>query len=586
MLKNEPNSAPPQSLIAAALSACRHAFVMIGLFSGVLNVLLLTGSLFMLQVYDRVIPSRSVPTLLGLSVMVLILYSIQGVLDMIRGRMLVRVGRSLDEDLSTRVYAAIAALPLRTRTGGDGLQPLRDLDQVRGFLSSVGPTALLDLPWMPLYLGLCFIFHFWIGMTALIGAIVLVSLTLLTEAKTQAPTKAAARFGATRTTLAEASRRNAEVLAAMGMTRPLAARWAKANEQYLDAQQRASDVGGGLGATSRVLRMVLQSGVLAVGAYLVINQEASGGIIIASSILTSRALAPVELAIAHWKSFLGARQGWQRLSDLLAKMAAKDEPLTLADACRQLSVEAVSVGPPGVQKLVVQDVAFQLDKGQVLGVIGPSASGKSSLARALVGVWQPARGKVRLDGAALEQWSPEHLGRQIGYLPQDVELLDGTVAENIARFQDDPDPDKVVGAAQAAGIHDLVLRLPDGYETRIGEAGAALSAGQRQRVALARALYGDPFLVVLDEPNSNLDAEGDQALTEAIIGVRERGGIAVVIAHRPSALAAVDLVLAMANGKVQALGPKDEVLRKVLRPAQPAPAPPLKVVGEGQGAAP
>jgi ATP-binding cassette subfamily C protein len=551
-------------------------------FSGVLNVLMLTGSLFMLQVYDRVLPSRSVPTLVGLIVIVAVLYAFQGVLDMLRGRVLVRIGRSLDERLNADVYRTLVQLPLKTRGGADGLQPLRDLDQLRGFLSSAGPTALFDLPWMPLYIGLCFVFHFWIGVAALVGAFLLIGLTLLAETLARAPTRAASGQGAARLALAEASRRNAEVLQAMGMTGRMSARWSVVNDRYMDSQERASDVAANLGAVSRVLRMLLQSAVLAVGAYLVIHQEASAGVIIASSILTSRALAPIELAIAHWKHFLSFRQSWGRLSKLLGQFASAQDAMALPTPTASLAVEAISVAPPGLQILVVRDAAFRLEAGQALGVIGPSGSGKSSLARALVGVWQPVRGKIRLDGAALEQWPQDDLGRQIGYLPQDVELFDGSVAENICRFEDQPAPEAVIAAARAADVHELILRLPDGYETRIGEGGMALSAGQRQRVALARALYGDPFLVVLDEPNSNLDAEGEQALTKAIAGVRERNGIVVVVAHRAAALAAVDLVLAMANGQVQAFGPKEEVLRKVLRPAaNPAG---LKVVSELPGA--
>ena len=570
------------SPLATALSACRGAFIAIGVFSGVINVLLLTGSLYMLQVYDRVLPSRSVPTLVALSVLVIGLYAFQGFLEWIRGRMLTRIGRSLDEALSSQVYEAIVALPLRVRSSGDGLQALRDLDQVRLFLSSVGPTALFDMPWMPLYMGLCFMFHFWIGIAALTGAGILVTLTLLTEALSRRPTRAAAGFGATRMMLAEASRRNAEVLRAMGMSRRLLARWSAANAKYMAAQEGASDVAGGLGTASRVLRMALQSTVLAVGAYLTIFQEATPGIIIASSILVSRALAPVELAIAHWRNFVSARQGWTRLSELMGRLTSGETPMALPAPSASLAVEAVTIVPPGQQNAVVQNLSFRLESGQGLGIIGPSAAGKSSLARAVVGVWQPARGKIRLDSAALEQWPLEDLGRHIGYVPQDVELFDGTVAENIARFEPDPDPAAIVAAAQAASVHELVLRLPDGYETQIGEGGATLSAGQRQRLALARALYGDPFLVVLDEPNSNLDSEGDQALTRAILGIRKRGGLVVVIAHRPAALAGVDLVLAMANGQAQAFGPKEEVLRKVLQsPKVVTPMP--KVVVDAQG---
>jgi PrtD family type I secretion system ABC transporter len=579
---NQLQSPSANSSLATALSACRGAFIAIGIFSGVINVLLLTGSLYMLQVYDRVLPSRSVATLLVLSLLAIGLYAFQGLLEWIRGRMLARIGRSLDEALSSRVYEAVVASPLRARSSGDGLQALRDLDQVRLFLSSIGPTALFDMPWMPLYMGLCFAFHFWIGITALVGAAILVTLTLLTEALSRRPTRAAAGFGATRMMLAEASRRNAEVLRAMGMSQRLAARWSAANAKYMAAQEGASDVAGGLGAASKVLRMALQSAVLAVAAYLTIFQEATAGVIIASSILVSRALAPVELAIAHWRNFVGARQGWRRLSELMGRLASGETPMALPAPSASLAVEAVTIVPPGQQNAVVQNLSFRMASGQGLGIIGPSAAGKSSLARAVVGVWQPSRGKIRLDSAALEQWPLDDLGRHIGYVPQDVELFDGTVAENIARFEPDPDPAAIVAAAQAAGVHELILRLADGYETQIGEGGATLSAGQRQRLALARALYGDPFLVVLDEPNSNLDSEGDQALTRAILGVRERGGLVVVIAHRPTALAGVDLVLAMANGQSQAFGPKEEVLRKVLQtPRAVTPMP--KVVVDAQG---
>jgi ATP-binding cassette subfamily C protein len=539
--------------------------------SGMINLLYLTGSFFMLEIYDRVLPSRSVPTLIGIAVIASVLFAFQGVLDVFRGRVLTRIGASLDEALHARVFDLIVRLPLKNRTSGDGLQPLRDLDQVRSFLSSLGPTALFDLPWMPLYIGICFIFHFWIGTTALLGALILVVVTLLTEVRTRQPTKAAAETGTARNALAQASRRNAEVLHAMGMSGRVGALWANFNAKYLASQQHAADVTGGFGAVSKVLRMALQSGVLGVGAYLVIQQEATAGIIIAGSILAARALAPVELAIAHWRGFVAARQSRKRLGELLAGLPERGGVLPLPAPKATLTVEGVSAVPPSAQRFVVQDVTLALKAGNGLGIIGPSASGKSSLARVLVGVWSPVRGKVRLDGAALEQWDAEALGQHIGYLPQDVELFAGTVAENIARFNPEPDPEAVLAAAKAANVHDLILRLPDGYETQIGESGAALSAGQCQRVALARALYGDPFLIVLDEPNSNLDAEGEQALTQAILSARARGRIVIVIAHRPSALAAVDLVLMMADGRAQAFGPKDEVLSTVLRRA-PAPA--------------
>jgi ATP-binding cassette subfamily C protein len=425
----------------------------------------------------------------------------------------------------------------------------------------------------------CYLFHPWIGVAAASGAIVLFSITLITEIATRMPTRLAANLASSRHALAEASRRNAEVLQALGMRTRFGARWNKANHAYLQSQSRAAEISGGLSSLSRVVRLLLQSLVLGLGAYLVIQQEASAGVIIASAILVSRAVAPIELAIANWRGFVAARQSWRRLSELLALVPKAVEPLALPTPRSTLEVECVSAVPPGERRIVLQEVSFKLDAGAGLGVIGPSAAGKSSLARLLVGVWGPVRGKVRLDGAALEQWSSERLGVHMGYLPQDVELFDGTVAENIARFEKDAPADAIIAAAESADIHKLILGLPEGYETRIGEGGAALSAGQRQRIALARALYGNPFLVVLDEPNSNLDTEGDQALTRAILGVRERGAIVIVIAHRQSALAAVDQVLVLVQGRQQALGPKDDVLRAVLRPT------PLKLVPTGQAEA-
>jgi ATP-binding cassette subfamily C protein len=564
--------------LSGALRSCRAAFVGVALFSALLNVLYLTGSFYMLEVYDRVLPGRSLPTLLGISLLAALLFAFQGMFDVVRSRLLVRIGRRLDETVSGRVYDLQVKLPL-SAAGPQGFHPLRDLDQVRSFLSTVGPAALFDLPWMPLYLVICFLFHPWIGIAATLGGAVLVSVTLLTELLTRAPAAEATRLGGHRNALAEASGRNAEALQAMGMTGPLGERWQRHNRDYLAAQQRGADIAAGLGGLSKALRLALQSAVLGIGAWLVINQQATAGIIIASSILTSRALAPVELAIAHWRGFVTARQSWRRLALLMDKVPAERESLSLPQPRHALAVEAVSVVPPGASRVVVQDAVLQLTAGQGLGIIGPSASGKSSLARAIVGVWPAARGKIRLDGAALDQWTRSALGPHIGYLPQDCALFAGSVAENIARFEPAAPSGKIIAAAQAAGVHELILGLPEGYETDIGEAGAALSAGQRQRIGLARALYGDPFLVVLDEPNANLDAEGEEALTAAILGVRQRGGIAIVVAHRPSALAAVDAVLVMRAGRVEAFGPKDAVLRP---PARPVPA---FRVAAGQGAA-
>ena len=554
-----------RSELGAAVRSCFGAFVGVGVMSLVINVLYLTGSFFMLEIYDRVLPSRSVPTLVGLVVLAGGLYVAQGILDLIRGRILVRVGSTLDEALSDRVYQIVVRHPLAIGDRHEGLQPLRDLDNVRSFLSGSGPSAFFDLPWLPLYLAICFAFHPLIGLTALTGAVILVGITILTELLTRARAQATTAVANRRIEIAASSHRNAEVLTAMGMTQSLGGLWQEADRAYLRSNQRISDVTGGLGAVAKVMRMTVQSAVLAVGAYLVIYQQATAGIIIAGSILSARALAPVDLAIAHWRAFVAARESWRRLNGVLRLMPAQDAPTQLEPPFKQLSVEGLSLSPPGAQRIVVHDVTFALEAGQGLGIIGPSGSGKSSLVRALVGVWQPLRGTVRLDGASLDQWSRDVIGRQIGYLPQDVELFAGTVAQNIARFNEDATSEAIIAAATEAGVHDLIIRLRDGYDTQIGQYGSTLSAGQAQRVALARALYGKPFLLVLDEPNSNLDSEGDEALVRAISSVRARGGIVVVVAHRPIGIVGVDTLLVLTDGRKQAFGAKEMILGQLGR---------------------
>src|SRR6266478_5957623 len=533
-----------RSELGDALRACRSAFIGVGAMSCMINLLYLTGSIFMLEIYDRVLPSRSVPTLVGLVILAGGLYIAQGVLDLIRGRILGRIGTSLDEALNSRVFETIVRLPLMVGGRNEGLQPLRDLDNVRSFLGSMGPGAFFDLPWLPFYLAICFAFHVMIGLTALVGAIILVTLTAATEFMSREPAREAMGLAARRNDLAATSRRNAEVLVAMGMSGRLTRRWSAANEKYLAG-----------------------------------NQHATAGIIIAGSILSARALAPVDLAIAHWKSFVAARQSWHRLNRLLESLPSRAVPTLLQSPSSRLSVEALSIVPPGDQRVIVQDVTFALEAGNGLGVIGPSGSGKSSLVRALVGVWQPFRGKVRVDGAALDQWSSDVLGRYIGYLPQDVELFAGSVAQNICRFDPDAGSDTIIAAAKEAGVHEMIIKMRDGYDTQIGEQGTALSAGQAQRVALARALYGNPFLIVLDEPNSNLDTEGDEALTRAVRAARERGAIVVVVAHRPIGIEAVDQLLVLKDGRMQAFGPKETVLGQVLQ--RVAPPTPIKIVSDG-----
>jgi len=552
--------------LAAALRDCSAALVGVVVFSGLMNVLTLTGPIFMLQVYDRVVPSKSVSTLLGLALITTLLYAALGFFDQLRARILIRVGAYVDEVIHPKVFKAVVTLPLRTSLAGDGLQPLRDLDQIRNFISGGGPAAFSDLPFLPIQIIICFLIHPFIGWATVFGATVIFLLTLATDVSVRRLTLQVSEKSSQRLAVLESGRRNAEALRALGMVGRLAERWASINRAYEDSHVKVLERSGGFAGVSRVFRMMFQSGVLGVGAYLVISQEASFGVIIAASILSARALQPVEQLVANWRGFVASRQGWRRLKTTLANFHDNAAPMALPDPKASLTVESLAVVPPASQRPAVVDVSIALNAGNGLGVIGPSGAGKSSLVRAIIGAWIPFRGRVRLDGASLDQWDSDALGRHVGYLPQDVELFAGSVADNISRFEVDADPATIVQAARAAGVHEMILRLPNGYATEIGEAGSALSAGQRQRIALARALYREPFVVVLDEPNSNLDAEGDAALTQAILSVRQRGGIAIVVAHRPSALEGCDLVLAMTNGTVAAFGQKEEVLRKVLRP--------------------
>ncbi|MFE1599497.1 type I secretion system permease/ATPase [Methylobacterium sp. ID0610] len=567
--------------VGSVLAGCRSGFVSLLVTSGLVNLLYLTGSLFMLVVSDNVIPSRSVPSLVGLVVLAMMLYAFQGVLETMRGRILTRFAAVLDDGLSPHVFKVMVHGPREGAAPGGSYLPMHDLDQLRSFLSSPAPIALCDLPWMPLYFALCFLFHPLIGVTALTGALFLVGVTLLADRLTRKPLKVVSDHAMRRSVVTDAGCRNADVILAMGMETHFAARWNEANRNYLMAQQRVSDVGGAMGSLSKISRMALQSGVLAVSALLVISGDGSTGILLASSLLLGRALAPLDATIANWKAVVATQQSWKRLTALATQGAAAPRKAGRPAPCHVFKVTGVSIAPRGTQRPTVRNASFGLKAGQAVAVIGPSGSGKSTLIRGLIGVWPLLRGAVELDGTSIEQWPQDDLGRHIGYLPQEVTLFAGTIAENIARFAPDATPALVEAAAKAAGIHDVIERLPEGYDTELGEGGSGLSGGQRQRVGLARALYGEPFLVVLDEPNANLDSEGDAALTQAILGIRARGGVVIVVAHRMSALAGVDLVLKMEDGQVQAFGPKDAVLRRpggadapaMPRPVRPVPAP-------------
>ena len=557
--------------VSRGLHESARKMVGIALFSGVINLLMLSGSLYMLQVYDRVIPSRNIATLFGLSLMVLFAYLMQGYFDALRARMLCRVATLFDVGLQDSIHTALATLPLRGARPMVMQQPLRDLDQIRAFMSSMGPTAFLDMPWIPIFLIALFLFHPAIGMTALLGTLAIIAMTLFTDRMSRGAAKAAMDTSAQRQVLADTTQRNAEVMRALGMVDRFGGLWARVNERYLRENIRATDVYANLGSGAKVLRYVLQSGMLGIGAYLVVADKASGGIMIASSIMMGRALAPVEVALGSWKQLVAARQGITRLRDICKSTARPPAPpVMLPRPCHELAVQELSVAAPGTDKPIVQNISFALKAGTGLALLGASASGKTSLSKALVGIWPAQHGVVRLDGAALDQWRNEDIGRHIGYLPQDVALFDGTVAENICRFDTGATSDAILKAAQIAGVHDIILRLPEGYSTRIGQSGMSLSAGQRQRVGLARAVFGDPFLIVLDEPNANLDAEGENALGRAIQILRQMGSIVIVISHRPNALAALNMALVLYDGKAIAFGPSQEVFARVRGSAPPA----------------
>ncbi|WP_422257116.1 type I secretion system permease/ATPase [Bradyrhizobium sp.] len=536
----------------------------IAVFSGVINLLMLSGSLYMLQVYDRVLPSRNLATLFGLSLIVLLAYAMLGYFEALRTRMLCRVATLFDVGLQDAIHNALVTLPLRGTKPAAMQQPSRDLEQLRAFMSSMGPTAFLDMPWIPIFLLGLFLFHPVIGMTALLGTISIVAVTVVTERLSRGVAKAATESSAERQVLVDSIQRNAEVIRALGMTDRFKVRWLQSNEQHLRENMRAADLFANLGSVAKVLRYVLQSGMLGVGAYLVVTDSASGGVMIASSIMMGRALAPVEVALSSWKQLVAARQGIARLREICKVTARAPVPaVDLARPCRELVVQQLTVAAPASDTHIVSSVSFSLKAGMGLVLLGASASGKTSLSKALVGIWPARSGTVRLDGAAIDQWRSEDLGRHIGYLPQDVALFDGTIAENICRFDEYATSEAIIKAAQIAGVHDLVLRLPKGYSTQIGQGGMSLSAGQRQRIGLARAVYGDPFLIVLDEPNANLDTDGENALSRAILILRQNKSIVIVISHRPSVIAALDMALVLYEGKSIAFGSCKEIFARV-----------------------
>ncbi|WP_159981796.1 MULTISPECIES: type I secretion system permease/ATPase [unclassified Novosphingobium] len=547
--------------------------------SAVFNVLLLSGSFFMLLVYDDVLASRSGTTLAGLLLMVTVAYIFQGAIDVIRSRVMLHTGAQTDRRLCDRLYDVISRYEQEVGPLPSGAAPVRDLDLVRGYITGAGPLALLDLPYLLMFLLILTLFHWVLGLATLAGVLVMIVLMVLGDRQTRGPALQAAAVTAARFTMAEDVRRNGEVLRVLGMGGRRRSSWDTVSLSLISAHDELAGAAGRMQVIGKAFRLFLQSFVLAVGAFLVIDGDATGGVIIAGSILSARALMPVEQTIGQWKPMTEASQAWRRLTVLLEHIPLREAPMPLPRPKASLEVQGVVCGPPGRQKVTAANVSFRLSAGEALAVIGHSGSGKSTLMRAVTGAWPLLRGAVRLDGASLEQWDPVLLGRDIGYVPQTIELFDGTIAQNIARFDAEADPEAIITAARAADVHDMIVALSGGYEYMLGgPGGGGLSAGQKQRIALARALYGDPFLIVLDEPNSNLDAAGEDALVEAVRAAKQRGAIVIIVGHRPTVFAHVDHIMIMADGQLMQMGERTEMLKRInFNPApQSPPTPPAE----------
>ena len=574
--------------ISAAIAASRQAFIGIGILSFLINILMLTGPLFMLQVYDRVMTSGSMPTLVALSLMTVLLYGMCGFFELVRSRIVVRAGVEIDQRLSDRIFRASLRRSLFTQ--GASTSALRDLDTVRQFASGPAPMTFFDAPWTPIYLLVIFLVHWALGVAALVGAGIIVAMTIYSERSAREPLGEANKAAVRSLEMADSAQRNVEALAAMGMIEPYRKRWQKLSSEALAWQIHAADRIGSAMSFSKSMRLLLQSLMLAVGAALAIDGDISAGSIIAGTIIFGRALAPVEQAVAQWKSFTKARDSFDKLSQLLKDEPAPPARTALPKPNGDIAVKQLRVAAPDSRKLILANLNFSIRPGEICAVIGPSASGKSTLARALVGLWPPVSGSISIDGADLHQWSPEALGQHIGYLPQDVELFSGTVRDNICRFREDATDAKVIEAARMAHAHDMILALPQGYDTQLGAFGTYLSAGQRQRIGLARALYGDPAFIVLDEPNANLDRAGDEALAAALIGMKARGQSVVLVSHRVQVMGNADTLLYVDRGVQRAFGPKAEVMKLFKQGAQPpvasaAPPPPRPASGQFESAA-
>ncbi|MDR5653038.1 type I secretion system permease/ATPase [Ruixingdingia sedimenti] len=551
--------------LRAARGENRRLFLAVFLFSALVNLLMLTGPLYMLQIYDRVLGSQSEETLVAISILVTALFLAMGILDHARSRITARIGARFQDRLDRRVFSAAVRYTAVMPNDPVALAAQRDLEAVHRLLASPVLMALCDLPWTPLFIVAIFIFHPMLGILALAGGALLIVVTFLNQITTKRPIADANGLTLVAERMSDQIKGEAELIQSLGMRNASFGRWQAARQKATDASMQAADVGGAYMATSKALRLFLQSAMLGLGAWLVLRGELTAGAMIAGSILLGRALAPIEMAVGQWAVVQRAQEGWSRLAVLLSRVPP-EQPLTPLPRPRAiLEAQNLSVVPPGEQLAVLRGVSFRLEPGQALGVIGPSGAGKSTLARAVTGIWRPAAGKVRLDGAALEHYEPDVLGSYMGYLPQRVTLFDGTIAENIARLSSEPDPEAVVRAARKAAAHDMILQFPQGYDTRVAAIGSRLSGGQLQRIGLARAMYGDPVLLVLDEPNSNLDNEGSMALNIAIRAMKDAGQAVMIMAHRPAAIQECDTLLVLENGVRTAFGPRDVVLREMVK---------------------
>lgn len=571
-----------ENSLKTALKACKGSFLSVGFFSFFVNALMLVPSFYMLQVYGRVVTSGSIPTLVMLTLIMTILMGTMGSLEWVRSRIMVRLSTRLDILLSRDVYRASFKKALDSGGMDASAQPLNDLTGLRQFLTGNGLFAFFDTPWLPVYIGVMFLFHPWYGWFAIGCAIVLLMLAVVNEKLTGKAIADANKQNIAASLHTNKNLRNAEVIESMGMLETLMGRWGERQRQVLLLQSQASDKGGMVTSFSKTFRMLSQSLILGIGAYLAVKQEITPGLMIAGSILLGRALAPIDLMIGSWKGFISARSQYARLNEILDEQQAEPQRMSLPAPEGHVLVENLIVSAPGSKTPILKNISFAVPAGSVVGVIGPSASGKSTLARALLGVWAPQHGVVRLDGADINNWDKRELGPYVGYLPQDIELFEGSISENIARFRE-IEPDKVIQAAKAAGVHEMILQLPEGYDTVIGSDGVNLSGGQRQRVGLARAIYGSPRLIILDEPNSNLDEVGERALAMAIQQLKASGATVFIITHRTSILAQLDRLLVMSNGAIGLYGPRDKVMAELNK--QQASAQKIAQVTPGQSAA-